>query len=148
MTDDQLVLDFSSKLPTCATPSANAGLSSKTSLDYSAVQEEQTLLRWLEHYLGQRLTFQTMAGKTPALHLAPKGSSNGSYWTRSSSESRKGAVVCSLSEMLETGPIDPRYYLTEKACRGILRRAEKRGKTLPPPLEAALRAVAHTENGK
>ena len=32
-----------------------------------------------------------------------------------------------------------RYFLSPKACDGILRRAERRGKSLPPELEAALR---------
>jgi hypothetical protein len=50
--------------------------------------------------------------------------------------------VCSLSDILETGDVPQRYYLTAKACRGILRRAEKRGKSLPPSLAAALLAVA------
>jgi hypothetical protein len=47
------------------------------------------------------------------------------------------AVVCSLSQVLEQGSIQRRYFLSSKACEGILRRAEKRGKTLP----AALRSV-------
>lgn len=34
------------------------------------------------------------------------------------------------------------FLLSAKACAGILRRAEKRGKTLPPALKAALEAVA------
>jgi hypothetical protein len=50
-------------------------------------------------------------------------------------------VVCSLSDVLETGDVPLRYYLTAKACKGILRRAEKRGKVLPPMLAEALLAV-------
>lgn len=38
------------------------------------------------------------------------------------------ASVCSLSQILETGPIPSKYYLSAKACMGILRRAENRGK--------------------
>jgi len=49
--------------------------------------------------------------------------------------------VCSLSQVLERGSIPRRYFLSGKACAGILRRAAKRGKTLPPLLEAALRSV-------
>jgi hypothetical protein len=60
---------------------------------------------------------------------------------RNGSEFRNGAVASSLSEILETGEVDRRYYLTQKACRGILRRAEKRGKMLPKPLRVALEAV-------
>ena len=33
-----------------------------------------------------------------------------------------------------------RYYLSKKACEGILRRAAKRGKQLPPMLKEALEA--------
>ena len=54
----------------------------------------------------------------------------------------KDGVVCSLSDILETGDVPQRYFLTPKACAGILRRAEKRGKKLPEQLRAALEAVA------
>lgn len=59
--------------------------------------------------------------------------------------SRKDAAVCSLSDILETGDVPRRYYLTARACAGILRRAEKRGKQLPRQLAAALQAVADSE---
>ena len=51
-------------------------------------------------------------------------------------------AVCSLSDILETGDVPQRFFLTAKACQGILRRAEKRGKDLPPTLLQALQAVA------
>jgi hypothetical protein len=50
--------------------------------------------------------------------------------------------VCSLSDILETGDVPQRFFLTPKACQGILRRAGKRGKDLPEALQAALQAVA------
>ena len=51
-----------------------------------------------------------------------------------------------LSEILEpTGSVSTRYYLSSKACRGILRRAEKRGKTIPDDLRKALETVASQE---
>ena len=56
--------------------------------------------------------------------------------------SRNVEGVCSLSDVLETGDVPQRYFLTPKACAGILRRAEKRGKTLPIQLHHALQAVA------
>jgi hypothetical protein len=52
------------------------------------------------------------------------------------------AAVCSLSDILETGGVQQRYFLSAKACQGILRRAEKRGKELPPQLRLALLSVA------
>jgi hypothetical protein len=71
------------------------------------------------------------------------------FWTLSTSEwtpipelfpSDDG--VCSLSDILETGILPQRYFLSAKACAGILRRAEKRGKNLPEALERALQAAA------
>ena len=53
-----------------------------------------------------------------------------------------GGSLSSLAEVLEVGPLPPRFYLSAKACAGILRRAGKRGKALPPMLEAALKRVA------
>lgn len=67
--------------------------------------------------------------------------SRGGCLTLNTSEFPNAAAVCSLSEVLETDA--PRkYYLSPKACRGILRRAEKRGKELPPLLSDALKQVA------
>lgn len=42
-----------------------------------------------------------------------------------------------LSQILEVNP-HPKYCLSAKACQGILRRANSRGKKLPPILEQAL----------
>jgi hypothetical protein len=60
----------------------------------------------------------------------------------STSEFHSGAVACSLSDILETGDVPRRFYLSATACRGILRRAEKRGKELPAALKQALESVA------
>ena len=62
--------------------------------------------------------------------------------TLSSTEFHKDAAVCSLSDILEIGDVPPRFYLSATACRGILRRADKRGKKLPGQLQRALEAVA------
>jgi hypothetical protein len=59
------------------------------------------------------------------------------------SEWPNDADVCSLSQVLETGLIPPRFFLSERACAGILRRAEKRGKRLPEQLQRALETVAN-----
>jgi hypothetical protein len=53
--------------------------------------------------------------------------------------------VSSLSDILETGDLPQHLYLTSRACAGILRRAGKRGKELPPQLARALQAVADLE---
>jgi hypothetical protein len=62
-------------------------------------------------------------------------------WTLNGSEWPKDAAVCSLSDTLETGALPQRFFLSAKACDGILRRAEKRGKTLPNALQQALQDV-------
>jgi len=49
----------------------------------------------------------------------------------------------SLSQILQDDPPD-RYYLTRKACLGILRRASERGKELPEKLKRALEIQAGT----
>src|SRR3546814_17790590 len=61
------------------------------------------------------------------------------FSTLSTSEFPNGAVASSLSDILETGDLPQRYFLSANACSGILRRAEKRGKTLPLALSRALR---------
>ena len=70
---------------------------------------------------------------------------NTSEHAASPGPSHNGGAVCSLSDILETGDVPRRFYLTAKACQGILRRAAKRGKELPPPLARALEAVAGSE---
>lgn len=67
------------------------------------------------------------------------------FLTLSTSEWPSDAVVCLLSDTLETGDLPQRYFLSATACQGILRRAEKRGKKLPERLAAALRAGAGLE---
>ena len=62
--------------------------------------------------------------------------------TLNTSEWPSDAAVCSLSDTLETGSVPQRFYLSAKACKGILRRADKRGKKLPEQLQHALETVA------
>ena len=57
--------------------------------------------------------------------------------TRNTGESPREERGSTLSQILEEDP-PKKYYLTATACKGILRRAEERGKPLPPHLQAAL----------
>ncbi len=68
--------------------------------------------------------------------------SPGGFLTLSTSEWPSDAAVCSLSDVLETGEVPPKFYFSPKACRGILRRAEKRERELPKALREALAQVA------
>lgn len=55
--------------------------------------------------------------------------------------SPRDAKESSLSQILQADP-PLKYYLSPKACLGILRRAFERGKELPPKLEGALKIQA------
>ena len=51
------------------------------------------------------------------------------------------AAVSSLRQILQGG-VPETYYLSATACKGILRRAQNRGKELPPMLKEALERQA------
>ena len=55
-------------------------------------------------------------------------------------ESPSVARESTLSQILQANAPE-KYYLSAKACAGILRRAEKRGKELPTMLKDALEEV-------
>ena len=59
---------------------------------------------------------------------------------------RSGAAGSTLWSILEAQP-HPRYFLTRKACQGIIRRASERGKPLPPQLQQALEIQAGVRGG-
>ena len=61
----------------------------------------------------------------------------GEYTTLSFGEYPSEENVSRLSQILEDSA-HPKYSLSERACRGILNRAERRGKELPPELKSAL----------
>lgn len=65
----------------------------------------------------------------------------GDAWTLNTGVSPRDARGSSLSQILEEDP-STKYYLTAKACSGILRRAFERGKALPRKLERALKIQA------
>jgi len=66
----------------------------------------------------------------------------GEYTMHSFGESPKEENASRLSQILEDCP-PPKYSLSARACVGILNRANKRGKALPPELKEALERQAH-----
>ena len=101
--------------------SAPVGFFSKTSPVSCRVTEAGTLEPCSGNWQGSGMG-------SPTQHLTLK-----------TSESRNAAAASFLSDILEaTGDVPRRYYLTAKACSGILRRARSRGKELPPKLREAL----------
>lgn len=85
---------------------------------------------------------QQMAGTTLkrcSLNLKNSGMVwHGEFWTHNISEFPKDAVESSLSDILETGAHLSQFYLSKKACQGILRRAKENNVTLPGILEQVL----------
>ena len=69
----------------------------------------------------------------------------GEYTTHSFGESPREENASRLSQILEASP-HPKYSLSAKACEGILRRAERRGKELPEVLRKALEAQSAFRN--
>lgn len=63
--------------------------------------------------------------------------SRGDYTTRNFGECPNEENVSLLSQILEAKPSE-KYFLSAKACRGILDRANRKGKSLPIKLEEAL----------
>jgi hypothetical protein len=69
------------------------------------------------------------------------------FWTRGSSEwPSGGGVSSSLPDVLEES-VPQRYSLSPRAAQGILRRAQKRGRELPPALRVALESLAASQPG-
>lgn len=142
LTELQHDLDFFSMPCESLSGQTPDGYLLKTSPECSVATPGATLLPWLEKWLGASLPYRETAGEMPELLSAQGGLSNGQLWMRNITDWHKDASVCLLSGILETGEVDPRYFLSPTACRGILRRVEKRGKQLPEALNLAIQAVA------
>ena len=88
------------------------------------------------------LSQQGVDGRVQVLCVQTNAKSHGEYWTPNISESPNAAEECFLLQVIETD-VSPKYYLSNQAKAGILKRAKHRKKNLPPLLKAALE---HTEN--
>ena len=77
------------------------------------------------------------SGPTPTLMWVMDGPLLTELSTLNTGESPNDAVESTLSSILEVNA-PKKYYLSDKACGGILRRAERRGKELPEMLKIAL----------
>jgi hypothetical protein len=69
--------------------------------------------------------------------------SHGGYLMRSTGECPNAENASILSQILQAD-VPEKYYLSPKACLGILRRASARGKELPEILKAALERQAQS----
>ena len=83
-------------------------------------------------------------GPQAAASWETDGALLGEFSMRSFGECPRDGVESHLSQILEAAP-HPKYYLSAKACQGILNRAARRGKDLPEALKAAL--LMQSESG-
>ena len=91
---------------------------------------------------------QAFSVEKPSEWVIESSTPNTLGWLRGVEGSFSLPCLVKLSKVLERGPVHQKYFLSEKACSGILRRAERRGKALPEPLRQALQAVAVASSGQ
>lgn len=127
--------------------------SGKTCPEHSAATKVETSRQSLKRSSASQsrkppiLKYLKKAG-TPGGATTMKWEDDGAWlgecMTRNTGESPNVAVVSRLSQILEETP-QGKYSLSAKACQGILRRAERRGKDLPETLKAVL--LMQSESG-
>lgn len=127
--------------------------SGKTCLEHSAATKDKTSQQ------SSKRSSASQSRKPPILKCLKKAGTPGGATTmkweddgawlgecmmRNTGEFPNVAVVSRLSQILEATP-QAKYSLSAKACQGILRRAERRGKDLPETLKAVL--LMQSESG-
>lgn len=121
----------------------------KTSPESSAQRTTPSAASW-ESLLEQTLPYhpEQTDGRVRVWLPDPSAKPRGESSTLNISESPNDVVVSSLSQVLERSSIPQKYFLSARACAGILRRAEVRGKELPTPLKKALEETATSGSEK
>lgn len=84
-------------------------------------------------------------GPMPTASWETDGALHTEFSTLNIGESPNAAVESTLSSILQAN-VPEKHYLSAKACEGILRRAERRGKELPPMLKEALEQMIAMES--
>ena len=93
------------------------------------------------------LRFQRKDGTTSTVIAETDGALLTELSMHNGGEYPSDVVESTLSAILEAN-VPEKYYLSAKACMGILRRAERRGKQLPEMLRVALEQQIERENAK
>lgn len=101
----------------------------------SSAPRAETELMCLRLHEGASQT--SLFGDTPGASWETVSRLPGACWTPNTGESPSVARESTLSQILEDNAPE-KYFLSARACEGILRRAEKRGKKLPLMLWEAL----------
>ncbi len=108
----------------CLSNTAPELFSSKTLQGFSAHMKEETL--------------QSSPVRWPSSGIL----SDGVYLTANTSEFLNQGRESSLLGVIETGQVHSRYFLNPTAAQGILRRTDKMGRNLFPPLRKSLEGLA------
>lgn len=103
----------------------------KTSVKSSKKSQGSSRPKFLSLYLGGA------SGQMPEVWTETDFQSLGVLETQLTKECHRDVEESFLWQILEE-QVQEKYFLSEKACRGIIRRSEKRGKTLPEVLKTAL----------
>ena len=89
---------------------------------------------------AQYLDLRMESGVMPERSWETVSVSRGACSTHNTGECPKDARESTLSQILQANAPE-KYYLSAKACQGILNRAKKHGKELPTMLREALEEV-------
>lgn len=138
--------------PVRTSPSQESGPDSPENAQDSSLRQPESLTLFSETEDGFLLRMfpdsfpQTMDEISPSYSRRWPTSgfttSPGESWTADTSECHsEGGAFSYLPDVL-VADTPPRFYLSPKAAAGIIRRAKKRGKALPPRLASALRELA------
>ena len=118
-------------------------LSGRTCSEHSAATKAKTSGRCLKPSAAllktgyQFLDLRRESGSTPAAWSVMDGVSPGGSTTLNTGNFPSVVKESTLSQILQAN-VPEKYFLSAKACAGLLRRAEKRGKELPGMLREAL----------
>ena len=122
--------DYSGKLLDLWKKRKRSGSSSKTYLVCLPLTKEETLESYSARWLNSGIVFP-----------------GGCLMLNTLEYPKEGKESSSLAQILIT-QTPQKYYLSQKACEGILRRANRRGKTLPPALQEALEQQASVQENQ
>lgn len=124
------------------TSSEPRGWSGKMSLALSPATQAQTSQKFLEESQATPQLFPSEDGETQASASVPIESQSGGCLTLKTSESHSDAVACSLSQVLEPWRDELlKFCLSQKAATGILRRATRHKRELPPQMMVSLSLI-------
>lgn len=130
------------------------GFCSKTSLAFCATTAEEISLPFSPASPGRGRKSQPAAGETPAAATGHSGALPGAFLTLSVSEVARCTATnedggqcpndaggSSLLRILWELEVPSKFFLSQKAAAGMLRRTAERGREPPPDLKAALEAI-------